>query len=80
MHLLDTDTLTYLHAGHAKVIQRLNAVDDAIVGTTLITKIELLRGRMDYVLKALTGDDLLRAQELLERTEVLLEQILDCAV
>jgi tRNA(fMet)-specific endonuclease VapC len=48
MHLLDTDTLTYLHAGHPRVIQRLAALADREVGTTLITKIELLRGRMDF--------------------------------
>jgi hypothetical protein len=31
------------------------------VGTTIITKIELLRGRHDFLLKAATGDELLRA-------------------
>ncbi len=76
MHLLDTDTLTHLHAGNANVIQQLSAVDDAVVGITLVTKIELLRGRMDYLLKAVSGEDLLRAQYLLERTEMLLTQIL----
>jgi tRNA(fMet)-specific endonuclease VapC len=76
MHLLDTDTLTYLHAGHPKVIQRLAALADREVGTTLITKIELLRGRMDFVLKAASGQELLRAQRLLFRTEELLEPLL----
>jgi tRNA(fMet)-specific endonuclease VapC len=75
MHLLDTDTLTHLHAGHPRVTARLHALTDPDVGTTIITRIELLRGRMDYVLKAATGSDLLRAQQLLARTEELLEQI-----
>jgi tRNA(fMet)-specific endonuclease VapC len=52
MHLLDTETLTYLHAGHPKVIERLSGLADPDVGITIITKIEVLRGRMDYVLKA----------------------------
>ena len=76
MHLLDTDTLTHLHAGNSKVAECLRTLEDPVVGTTIITKIELLRGRMDYVLKAITGVDLLRAQSLFERTEDLLAQIL----
>ena len=76
VHLLDTDTLTYLHAGHARVIKNLNNLPDPEVGTTLITKIELLRGRFDYVLKAGTGADLVRAQQLLSRTEELLAQMM----
>jgi tRNA(fMet)-specific endonuclease VapC len=76
MHLLDTDTLTHLHAGHLRVVEHLAALSDPDVGTTIITKIELLRGRFDFVLKAATGGDLLRAQQLLLRTEELLAQII----
>ncbi|MEW6209366.1 MAG: type II toxin-antitoxin system VapC family toxin [Acidobacteriota bacterium] len=76
MHLLDTDTLTHLHRGHPRVVERLRAVGDSDVGTTIITKIELLRGRFEFMLKAATGNDLLRAQRLLARTEELLSQIM----
>ena len=76
MHLLDTDTLTHLHAGHPRVIDRLRNVDDPIVGTTIITKSELLRGRIDFLLKAAKGTDVWRAQQWLTRTEELLAQIL----
>ncbi len=76
MHLLDTDTLTHLHAGHPRVIERLRKLDDPDVGTTVITRIELLRGRFDFVLKAATGAKLLRAQQWLVRTEELLAQII----
>lgn len=75
MYLLDTDTLSHLHRGHPRVIDRLNRITDPHVGTTIITRIELLRGRFDYVLKAATSTELLRAQQLLARTEELLEQI-----
>lgn len=75
MYLLDTDTLTHLHAGRPQVVAQLRALPDPDVGTTIITKIELLRGRFDFVLKAGTGPDLLRAQQLLLRTEELLAQI-----
>jgi tRNA(fMet)-specific endonuclease VapC len=76
MYLLDTDTLTHLHAGRARVVARLRELVDPDVGTTIITKIELLRGRHDFLLKAATGDELLRAQRWLARTEELLAQIL----
>lgn len=75
MHILDTDTLTHLHAGHPHVVQRLRTLDDPLVGITIITKIELLRGRYEYLLKAATGPELLRAQERLARTESLLSRI-----
>jgi tRNA(fMet)-specific endonuclease VapC len=76
MYLLDTDTLTYLYAGNANVIARLKALENSEVGITIITKAEMLRGRIDYLLKAETGESLLRAQELLFRTEELLAELL----
>jgi len=74
MHILDTDTLSHLHAGHPRVIKRLQQVDDPDICTTIITKIELLRGRFDFLLKA-DSDKLAKAQFLLNRTEELLSQI-----
>ena len=76
MYLLDTDTLTHLHAGNPRVVEHLQAVEDPDIGITIITKIELLRGRFDFMLKAATGPELLRAQQLLLRTEELLTQII----
>jgi predicted nucleic acid-binding protein len=76
MYLLDTDTLTHLYAGQPNVIERLRSVDDPDVGITIITKGEVLRGRIDYLLKAQTGADLLKAQSLLFRSEELLNQLL----
>lgn len=55
MYLLDTDTLTHLHAGNSNVAKRLKSVTDVEVGITIITKVEVLRGRIDYLLKAETG-------------------------
>lgn len=75
MHLLDTDTLTYLHAGHPQVIARLRELPDPNVAITVITRIEILRGRFDFVLKAADGVQLLKAQRLLNRSEELLAQI-----
>jgi tRNA(fMet)-specific endonuclease VapC len=50
MYLLDTDTLTYLYHGNSNVVRQLKAVEDVDVGITIITKVEVLRGRIDYLL------------------------------
>jgi tRNA(fMet)-specific endonuclease VapC len=76
VYLLDTDTLTHLHFGNSNVVKRLKAVGDLEVGITIITKVEILRGRLDRLLKTETGIDLLKAQELLFRTEELLNELL----
>ena len=74
MYLLDTDTLTHLHAGRSEVQDRLRDTEEQ-VAITIITRIELLRGRMEFVLKAATGDELLRAQKWMLRTEDLLAEL-----
>ena len=76
MYLLDTDTLSYLYAGHPKVAERLGKLDDPEVGITIITKIELLRGRFEFLLKAANSNELLKAQHWLTVTEALLEPLL----
>ena len=55
MYLLDTDTLTHLYHGNSNVVQYLKALEDSEVGITIITKVEVLRGRIDYLLKAENG-------------------------
>ncbi len=74
-HILDTDTLSHLHAGRPKVVENLRRLDDPDVRITIITKVELLRGRFDFLLKASDQSQLIRAQELLNRTEDLLSQL-----
>ena len=51
MFVLDTDTLTHLLRGHARVtLRRSQVVDDVVI--TIITRIEVLQGRFAAVLKA----------------------------
>jgi tRNA(fMet)-specific endonuclease VapC len=76
MHLLDSDTLSHLHAGHPRVIANLRSVDDSDVGTTIVTKIEILRARFDFFLKASNGEQLLEAQHWLLESERLLESLM----
>ena len=75
MHILDTDTITHLYAGNLKIVENLKKTDDSDIRTTVITRIELLRGRFEFLLKASRKEELLRAQKLLDRTEELLSQI-----
>lgn len=75
MHILDTDTITHLHSGNLKVLENLKKTDDYDIRISVITKIELLRGRFDFLLKASNREELVRAQKLLDRTENLLAQI-----
>jgi len=75
MYLLDTDTVTHLHSGNTNVINRLENLQDEEVAITIVTKIEILHGRIDYLLKAFSGSDLLKAQELFSRSETLLNQL-----
>ena len=71
MYLLDTDTLSALHKDDPRVVARV-ARADAKIATTIITRIEILRGRIEFVRKAATGDEALRAQQWLSRSEELL--------
>jgi tRNA(fMet)-specific endonuclease VapC len=74
MHLLDTNVLTALYNRHPAILAALDRVDDPDIATTIVTKTEILRGRLDFVLKA-EGESLLVAQEYLQETERLLNEI-----
>lgn len=74
MFILDTDTFTHLQKGNQKVFQNLQNTDGD-VAITIITRVEVLRGRFDYLLKATTSDDILKAQRLLNRSELSLSEL-----
>jgi predicted nucleic acid-binding protein len=75
MHFLDTDTMTHAHLGHRKVASRIEQVGEQNVATTIVTAIEIIRGRHEYILKAGDGAQLLRAQQLLNASEEMLMDI-----
>jgi tRNA(fMet)-specific endonuclease VapC len=75
MFLLDTDALSLLHAGNSNVTAKANRVDPSEVATTIITRIEILRARFDFVLKAKDGNQIQRAQTWLEKSDDLLRRI-----
>ncbi len=67
MNLLDTDTLTLLMAGQERLLRNVEKANG--VAISIVTRIEILRGRFDTVLKAADSTELLRAQHWLRRNE-----------
>jgi tRNA(fMet)-specific endonuclease VapC len=74
MILLDTDIFTLLTARHPRVEARFAAATEE-VAITVVTMIEALQGRFDFVLRAADGPELLRAQEWLQQTQVHLARL-----
>jgi tRNA(fMet)-specific endonuclease VapC len=72
MVILDTDTLTRLHGNHPRVVENVKNSADPDIRTTIVTRIEIVRGRFEALLKANGADQFLRAQLLLARSETLL--------
>ncbi len=68
MKLLDTDILTLFFAGNTAVGERLRRETDSIT-TSVITRIEVLRGRFEALMKADNGTQLERAQQRLLAAE-----------
>jgi tRNA(fMet)-specific endonuclease VapC len=69
MYCLDTNTFTHFHSGNLKILQYRKQLADPEISITIITKIEVLRGRFEFLLKATSEEEFLRAQSLLIRTE-----------
>jgi tRNA(fMet)-specific endonuclease VapC len=75
MYILDTNVLTALHLGNPKILNAVQRIGNAKVAITVVTKVEMLRGRIDFLLKADNGESLRRAQDLLWVTEERLNEI-----
>jgi tRNA(fMet)-specific endonuclease VapC len=76
MYILDTDITSLLQRGNEKVIKRLALAKDYEFGVTIITKVEVLRGRYDFLLKAGNSESLEKAQRYLIDSENMLAQLL----
>lgn len=68
MVVFDTDVLSLFFLGHARVIQRVRR-ESTEVATTVISRIEVLQGRFDSVLKAADGAQLVEAHRRLALAE-----------
>jgi tRNA(fMet)-specific endonuclease VapC len=68
MFVLDTDTLSLLFAGHSRVLARQATIPSTEIAITIVSRIEVLQGRFDFIMKAASGEQLLRAQGWLDET------------
>jgi tRNA(fMet)-specific endonuclease VapC len=74
LFLLDTDIASHVSYENERVLRRVAAVSPDDIALSLVTRIEMLRGRIDAILKAATADELIRATHGLARTELFLDQ------
>jgi hypothetical protein len=59
MFVLDSDILTHLFLGHPRVTARRQTVPASEIAITVISWIQVLSGRFEFLLKAATGAELL---------------------
>src|SRR5262249_7753640 len=69
MYGLETEILTPLFSGHPQGVRRRDPVPSSEIGITVVSYIQSLQGRFQFLLKAATGAELLRAQSLLDLTK-----------
>jgi tRNA(fMet)-specific endonuclease VapC len=77
MYLLDTDIYSLFRRGQEKAVRRArHAGSTSPIGITIITKLEILRGRIEFMLKASDRQQLFKAQALFLFDEAQMSQIL----
>jgi tRNA(fMet)-specific endonuclease VapC len=74
MFLLDTDTFTHYNSGNPRIARHREELSAPEIKITIITKIEVLQGRFEFLLKAASTDEFFRAQNLLLQTEAMLSE------
>ena len=67
MYILDTDTFTLFNYGHPKIREQTARKGPFVI--SIITKIEIVRDRFDFLLKASSKAEWLKAQSLLDEWE-----------
>jgi tRNA(fMet)-specific endonuclease VapC len=81
MTILDTDILTHYALGHEKVGQKVNeAGGTEKLAVTVITRMEILRGRFESILKAADDRQLSLAMQRFQEAESLLNSFLTIPV
>jgi tRNA(fMet)-specific endonuclease VapC len=76
MLILDTDIVSLLHAGNPRITGRVDQTRESEdIAITIITRVEVLRGRIEYLLKADTSAQFLKARRLLLVSEERLDEL-----
>lgn len=77
MIVLDSDILTLYSYGHGNVLRHYDSVPEAeLIAITVVTRMEVLKGRTESLLKAADEAQLQIATERLQKTEEMLEDFL----
>jgi tRNA(fMet)-specific endonuclease VapC len=77
MTILDSDIVTLYSYGNENVLRHVDAVpEEEPLAITVITRMEVLKGRTDSVLKAADEKELRAAAERLQKTEAMLDDFL----
>ena len=74
MIVLDTDTLTFFFRNHLRVVERMQTTTEEVT-ITIVSRIEILQGRFDSLMKAADGIALQRGQQRLDEAEQHLAKI-----
>ena len=74
MFLLDTDIATLVFHRHERSLARMAVVNSDQIALAIVTRLEVLHGRIEAVIKAATAEQLLRAVAGLARSETFLNQ------
>lgn len=74
MFLLDTDTLSHLMYGRPQVVERVRDATRDVV-STVVSRIEILRGRFQAILAAEDAAKLVAAHDRLQQTEAFLHGV-----
>jgi tRNA(fMet)-specific endonuclease VapC len=72
MVLLDTDSLDHFHRSNANVLRRVREAGLSTLAITVVTRIEILQARFEYLKKADSAAHLQTAQYWLDESERLL--------
>jgi tRNA(fMet)-specific endonuclease VapC len=62
VYLLDSDILSLLHQGNERIRQQVEQCDESEIATTIVSHVEILRARIEFLLKASDAQQLLVAQ------------------
>ena len=77
MIILDSDIFTLLTYRHPNVVRHYEAIPaEERLAVTAVTRMEVLRGRTDSLLKAASDQELLVAAQRLQATEAALDDFL----
>jgi tRNA(fMet)-specific endonuclease VapC len=69
IYYVDTDVFNHFHAGHPKVLARAAEAGVLNLAITVITRIEVLQGRFEFVRKAASAAQLATAQRRLDESD-----------